>query len=64
VYKWIVINENSKLKLEVKTELTERSSLRRRRFALDCSASKEEEGKDYIKNYEIWSENKFTKPMF
>jgi hypothetical protein len=35
-----------------KTELNGRSPLRRRRFALDCSAIKgEEEGKeDYIKN--------------
>jgi hypothetical protein len=49
-----------------KTELNGRSPLRRRGFALDCSAIKgEEEGEeDYIKNYKILSENKFARHMF
>jgi hypothetical protein len=59
--------QNYNWKERSKTELTGRCPLRRRRFALDCSAIKEEEEEeeeDYIKNYKILSENKFARHMF
>jgi hypothetical protein len=55
--------QNYNWKERSKTELTGRSPLRRRRFALDYSV-KEEEEEDYIKNYKILSENKIARHMF
>jgi len=60
-----LINANLQLQREVKNRAEWESPLRRRGFALDCSAIKgEEEGEDYIKNYKILSENKFARHMF
>jgi hypothetical protein len=57
--------QNYNWKERLKTELTGRSPLKRRRFALDCSAiwGEEEGEEDYIKNYKILSENKLARHM-